>query len=179
MHVIHRNGRIDGGPIAGTLGGPHKRELPHDVSFQLDMPAAGEFSVVRLGTVSSRARLQIRVDDRLAARRAAQDRPAGPGPVEGVDLLPAMEDLAVGLRPRLHREGARRKTRGDDRQRRRRLGEPAWRPGQRIPEQPISARPRDGRAVAQCVARLAPGQEEHVEGGAATRFRRRRWPASG
>lgn len=78
-HVLHRDGRIDGGPIAGTLGGPHKRELPHKVSFQLHMPVAGDFSV-RLGTVSSRARLQIRVDDRLAVDEPLTTGPPGQGP---------------------------------------------------------------------------------------------------
>jgi hypothetical protein len=78
-HVVHRDGRIDGGPIAGTIGGPHKPGLPHEVSFQLDMPAPGEFTV-RLGTVSSRARMQIRVDDRLALDEPLKTGPTGEGP---------------------------------------------------------------------------------------------------
>lgn len=78
-YVIHHNGRIDGGPIAGTLGSPHKRELPHQIAFELDMPAAGDFTV-RLGTVSSRARLQLRVDDRLTLDEPLATGPPGQGP---------------------------------------------------------------------------------------------------
>lgn len=86
-HVFHRDGRIDGGPIAGNLGGPHKRELPHEVSFQLDMPVAGEFSA-RLGTVSSRARLQIRVDDRLEVDEPLKTGPPGQGPWKASTYYP-------------------------------------------------------------------------------------------
>ena len=78
-YVIHRDGRIEGGPIAGTLGSPHKQELFDRISFQLDMPAEGKFSV-RLGTVSSRARLQIRVDDQLQVDEPLETGPPGEGP---------------------------------------------------------------------------------------------------
>jgi hypothetical protein len=78
LHVMHRNGRVDGGPIAATLGAPHKRDLPHAVSFELDMPATGEFWL-RLGMVSSRARLQIRVDDRLEVDQPLKTGPMGQG----------------------------------------------------------------------------------------------------
>ncbi len=78
-YVIHRDGRIDGGPIAGALGSPHKQELFDRITFQLDMPAQGKFSV-RLGTVSSRARLQIRLDDQLQVNELLETGPPGQGP---------------------------------------------------------------------------------------------------
>lgn len=74
-----RDGRIAGGLISGLLGGPHKKELPHAVAFHLDMPAEGQF-LVRLGAVSSRARLQIRVDDQLQVDEALPTGPPGEGP---------------------------------------------------------------------------------------------------
>ncbi len=78
-YVLHRDGRIEGGPIAGAVGSPHKEELFDRISFQLDMPADGKFTV-RLGTVSSRARLQIRVDDRLQVDEPLATGPPGEGP---------------------------------------------------------------------------------------------------
>lgn len=86
-YVVHHDGRIDGGPIACTLGGPHKRDLPHEVSFQLDMPATGEF-LVRLGTVSSRARLQVRVDDRLVLDKPLATGAPGAGPWKSTKFYP-------------------------------------------------------------------------------------------
>jgi hypothetical protein len=74
-----RDGRIDGGPIAGKIGGPHKKELFHTLAFELDMPAEGRF-VVNLGTVSGRARLQIGVDDRLQVDEPLGTGPPGQGP---------------------------------------------------------------------------------------------------
>ena len=49
------------------------------MSFELDMPAEGRF-VINLGTVSSRARLQIRVDDRLQVDEPLGSGPSGQGP---------------------------------------------------------------------------------------------------
>jgi hypothetical protein len=86
-HVLHRDGRIDGGPIASTIGNPRKPGVAHAVSFQLDMPAAGEFTV-RLGNVSSRARLQIHVDERLALDEPLKTGPPGEGPWKASTYYP-------------------------------------------------------------------------------------------
>jgi hypothetical protein len=86
-YVLHRDGRIDGGPIACTLGGPRKLGLPHEASFELDMPAAGQF-LVRLGTVSSRARLQVRVDDKLVLDKPLATGAPGAGPWKSSTFYP-------------------------------------------------------------------------------------------
>lgn len=75
---VGRDGRIEGGLISGLLGGPHKKDLPNKMVFELDMPADGQF-VVRLGTVSSRARLQIRVDDQVQVDEPLTTGPPGEG----------------------------------------------------------------------------------------------------
>jgi hypothetical protein len=86
-YVMHRDGRIEGGPIAGALGSPHKQELFDRISFRLDMPAEGKFTV-RLGTVSSRARLQIRVDDQLQVDEPLETGPPGQGPWKAATHYP-------------------------------------------------------------------------------------------
>jgi hypothetical protein len=76
---LGRDGRIEGGLIPGLLGGPHKKELSPSMTLHLDMPSDGQF-LVRLGTVSSRARLQIRVDDQVQLDEALRTGPPGEGP---------------------------------------------------------------------------------------------------
>ena len=76
---FRRDGRIEGGPLAGAVGNPHKKELFHALEFELDMPAEGRFAI-DLAKVSARARLQIRVDDRLQVDAPLTAGPPGQGP---------------------------------------------------------------------------------------------------
>jgi hypothetical protein len=66
-HTLRRDGTVEGGPIATTLGSPKRggngRELFSEVAWTLDMPRAGKV-LVRVGEVCTAARLRIAVDGR-------------------------------------------------------------------------------------------------------------------
>ncbi|MCC6445434.1 MAG: DUF5060 domain-containing protein [Armatimonadetes bacterium] len=78
--TVRDNGRIEEGDIVNAyLGSPTKTELSNAYIFHVDYPQDGTFSV-RVGTVSSRARLRISVDGQAAFEREYLAGPAGKGP---------------------------------------------------------------------------------------------------
>ncbi len=81
-YVVGRDGRIQGAPVAGTVGSPNRHtpaELHTRLTFHLDMPAEGE-CVITLQTVSGKAHLQIAVDDALQVDEPLDAGPEGEGP---------------------------------------------------------------------------------------------------
>jgi hypothetical protein len=77
------DGTIDGGPVVQTLGSPGRRgderELFSEMVWTLDMPQAGE-ALVRVGDVSTLARLQLSVDGKVVVDRRLEAGEPGKGP---------------------------------------------------------------------------------------------------
>ncbi len=80
--TVGRDGTVAGGSLSATVGSPTRHtpsELHQRLTFHLEMPADGEF-ITTLGTVSSKARLQIRVDGEMVVDEPLATGPAGEGP---------------------------------------------------------------------------------------------------
>ncbi|WP_337173146.1 DUF5060 domain-containing protein [Paludisphaera sp.] len=80
-HEALRDGTVRGGPVAMTLGAPGRRgdELYSEVVWTLDMPKAGEVKI-RVGEVSSRARLRVALDGETVVDRPLPTGGPGEGP---------------------------------------------------------------------------------------------------
>jgi len=89
-YTARRDGSVEGGPIAATLGSPDRggdgRELFSEVRWTLDMPAAGRV-VVRVGEVCTAARLQVSVDGRREVDEPLPAGEPGAGPWKSSRLL--------------------------------------------------------------------------------------------
>lgn len=88
-YTIGRDGELQGGPVAMTVGSPQRGnpgELYTQLVWQVDMPQPGKVSV-HLGQVCTRARLQIRIDGRLAVDRELAAGEAGKGPWKSCKYL--------------------------------------------------------------------------------------------
>ena len=81
-YTASRDGSIEGGPIAMTLGSPKRwnpEELYSQITWRLDLPQPGKV-VVHLGQVSSAARLRIAVDGEVKLDRPLSAGEPGQGP---------------------------------------------------------------------------------------------------
>ncbi|WP_165251223.1 DUF5060 domain-containing protein [Paludisphaera soli] len=89
-HELRRDGTVEGGPMATTLGSPTRggngKELFSEVAWTLDMPRGGEV-LVRIGEVCTAARLRVAVDGREVLDRALPTGEPGQGPWKSSRLL--------------------------------------------------------------------------------------------
>lgn len=81
-YVLKRDGTVEGGPIAMTIGSPQRGrpgELPTALTWVLDMPAEGRVTL-NLGNVSSHAHLVVSLDGRPVIDRELPAGEPGKGP---------------------------------------------------------------------------------------------------
>jgi hypothetical protein len=81
-YTVSRDGNVRGGPVAMTIGSPHRgnpKELDSRLTWHLDMPKPATI-VARLGEVCSSARLRITVDGQVKLDRALSAGAPGKGP---------------------------------------------------------------------------------------------------
>lgn len=120
-YTPRRDGTVQGGPIAMTLGSPRRGtdELYSEVVWSLDMPEPGTVKL-RIGEVSSAARLQVSVDGRRVVDRPLAAGEPGKGPWKSsrfvepykIWLAEYDEDVAVDI-PAGRHELAVANTEGD------------------------------------------------------------------
>jgi hypothetical protein len=81
-YSVGRDGTVKGGPVAMTIGSPHRgnpKELHSRLTWKLDLPEPGRV-VARLGQVCSAARLRITVDGEVRLDRSLTAGEPGRGP---------------------------------------------------------------------------------------------------
>jgi hypothetical protein len=81
-YTIGRDGSVQGGPIAMTIGSPQRGnpgELHTQLVWNVDLPQAGKV-ILHLGQVCSQAQLQVTVDGRVVLDRELSSGEAGKGP---------------------------------------------------------------------------------------------------
>lgn len=72
--MVGRDGQVQGGILPGFLYGPAKPELRAPLTLAIDLPRPGKLTL-RIGSVSDRATLSVRVDGAPAAEFALQAAP--------------------------------------------------------------------------------------------------------
>ena len=106
-YTVGRDGEVDGGPVAMTLGAPRRGvadELFSQITWRVDMPQPGTV-LARLGQVCTRARLQVSVDGNLVLDRELAAGEPGKGPWKETRFLAQYkvwvsnydEDLAIDV----------------------------------------------------------------------------------
>ena len=88
-YTVKQDGRVLGGPVAMTIGSPRRadpKQLHSKLTWHLDMPKAGKM-VARLGSVCTKAHLQITVDGEVKVDRELAAGEMGKGPWKAAKLL--------------------------------------------------------------------------------------------
>ena len=88
-YTVGRDGTIQGGPVAMTIGSPARgnpTELHSQLNWHLDLPEAGKITA-RVGEVSSRAHLRIAVDGQVKLDRELPAGGPGKGPWKSAKFL--------------------------------------------------------------------------------------------
>ena len=89
VYTVHRDGMVQGGPVAMTIGSPSRgnsSELYTRLTWHLDLPASGHV-LARLGQVCSGARLQVSLDGKVCLDRKLAAGAPGKGPWKSAQRL--------------------------------------------------------------------------------------------